>query len=128
MIRQQLLQLRAVLAVDMAGPARFRRVGLRLKRGRAQDQDATSTPVRKPTGKERHGAKVTKRYDTAATPYRRLLASGVLDAQQEAALDERYRRLNPAQLKRDIDAALDLLWTLAEPHIAHPNSIRAAAS
>lgn len=85
-------------------------------------------PVRKLTGKTRDGARVTKRYDAARTPYRRLVAAGVLDAQQKAALDERYRRLNPARLKRDIDAALDLLWTLAEPHIAHPNAIRAAAS
>lgn len=85
-------------------------------------------PVRKLTGKTRDGARVTKRYDTAATPYRRLLASGVLHAEQKARLDERYRRLNPARLKRDIDAALDLLWTLAEPHVPHPNATRAAAS
>src|SRR5581483_8533055 len=72
-------------------------------------------PMRKLAGKARDGAKVTKRYDTAATPYRRLLVAGVLDADHQAALGDRYRRLNPAQLKRDIDAALDLLWTLAEP-------------
>ena len=41
-------------------------------------------PLRKVVSKERVGAKVRKRYDTARTPYQRLLASGVLDeADQE---------------------------------------------
>ena len=35
-------------------------------------------PIRKLISKERHGARVIKRYDRAQTPYRRLLASGVL--------------------------------------------------
>ena len=64
----------------------------------------------------------------AATPYRRLLAAAVLDDAQRASLQERHRRLNPAQLKRDIDAALDLLWTLAEPPLdATPTGRRAAS-
>lgn len=71
-------------------------------------------PMRKLTSKERHGATVTKRYDLARTPYRRLLDAGVLATAQAAALRARYRALNPAQLKRDIDAALDRLWCLAE--------------
>ena len=37
-------------------------------------------PMRKLIAKERHGARVTKRYDTAQTPYQRLQRSGVLDA------------------------------------------------
>jgi transposase InsO family protein len=72
-------------------------------------------PMRKLLSKQRDGARVTKRYDAALTPYRRLLAASVLDDAQVAALRDRYQRLNPAQLKRDIDAALDLLWSLAEP-------------
>jgi hypothetical protein len=35
-------------------------------------------PVRKLTEKVRRGARITRRYDAAQTPYRRLLASGVL--------------------------------------------------
>jgi len=85
-------------------------------------------PVRKLVGKHRDGAKVTKRYDAAQTPYRRLLASGVLDADQQARLDDRYHRLNPAQLKRDLDAALDLLWTLAEPPPGPTPAARRATS
>jgi hypothetical protein len=85
-------------------------------------------PVRKLISKHRDGATVTKRYDPATTPYRRLLASGALDAEQTARLAERYRGLNPAQLKRDIDAALDLLWTLAEPPPGAAPAARTAAS
>ncbi len=71
-------------------------------------------PVRKLIGKSRDGARVAKRYDTAATPHRRLLAAGVLGSEQRSAIEARYHRLNPAQLKRDIDAALELLWSLAD--------------
>ncbi len=35
-------------------------------------------PVRRMTEKVRLGARVTRRYDTAQTPYRQLLASGCL--------------------------------------------------
>jgi hypothetical protein len=85
-------------------------------------------PVRKLTSKTRDGAKVTKRYDAARTPYQRLLAASALGADQKAALDARYRRLNPAQLKRDIDAALDLLWSLADPPPGASPASRTAAS
>src|SRR5579871_209219 len=40
-------------------------------------------PMRKLVAKERHGAKVHKVYDEAATPYRRLLASGVLSREHQ---------------------------------------------
>lgn len=41
-------------------------------------------PVRKLLSKERHGARVLKRYDGAQTPYRRLLASGILPPERRA--------------------------------------------
>ena len=85
-------------------------------------------PVRKLAAKERVGAKVTKRYDAAATPYRRLLAAGVLDAAGKDALDRRYRGLNPVRLKQDIDAALELLWALADRGPAIQPRTRRAAS
>jgi hypothetical protein len=84
--------------------------------------------MRKLVSKQRDGARVTKRYDPAATPYRRLLASGALDDARTTALRERHRALNPAQLKREIDAAVDLLWTLAEPAIGATPAARTAAS
>ena len=57
-------------------------------------------PVRKLVSKERHGARVRKRYDRAQTPYRRLLASGILTPARRDALVAEYHRLNPLQLRR----------------------------
>jgi hypothetical protein len=50
--------------------------------------------------KHRVGAKVTKRYDTPATPHRRLIALGALDEQTVARLEAEYLSLNPAELRR----------------------------
>jgi hypothetical protein len=71
-------------------------------------------PVRKLVAKERVGAKVRKRFDTARTPYQRLLTTGQLDEATAAALAQRYAVLNPVTLRTDLDAALAALWRLAE--------------
>jgi hypothetical protein len=71
-------------------------------------------PVRKLVSKERHGARVVKRYDRAQTPYRRLLASGVLTPERSAALAAQHQRLNPLQLRADLQTRLDALWKLAD--------------
>ena len=70
-------------------------------------------PVLQLQAKHRVGAKVHKTYDTARTPYQRLLESGVLTPEQKAELRETYARLNPAQLKREMECALGQLWALA---------------
>lgn len=75
-------------------------------------------PLRKIVSKERVGAKVRKRYDTARTPYQRLLASGVLDEQSAQRLRCQYLGLNPIKLRAEIDAALERLWQLAERETA----------
>lgn len=59
-------------------------------------------PVMKLVVKERHGARVRKRYDVATTPYHRLLASAQLDKQTKIKLRKRYAELNPAALKLEI--------------------------
>ena len=71
-------------------------------------------PLRKLTAKVRHGARVTKRYDRAQTPYQRLLASGVLTSDQHHALDTLYRSLNPLALRTQIQETLRRLWQLAD--------------
>jgi hypothetical protein len=71
-------------------------------------------PLRKLVSKERHGARVLKRYDRAQTPYRRLLASDVLAPERRDALAAEYDRLNPRQLHADLEARLDVLWKLAD--------------
>ena len=69
----------------------------------AKERDAT-------TGKSR------KTYDEARTPYRRLLASGVLDenAAQQQALAETFAAIGPAALRRHLAAAVEHLGRLQE--------------
>lgn len=71
-------------------------------------------PVLKLVSKERQGAKVSKHYDVARTPYERLCGLGVLDASQKKTMDRLYESLNPVQLRRRIDGALEKLWKLNE--------------
>ena len=59
-------------------------------------------PVRKLIKKERIGSKVTKRYDEAKTPYRRVLASPDIEDKIKLKLRKEYGMLNPAELKRKI--------------------------
>lgn len=74
-------------------------------------------PVMKLQHKTRHGAKVHKVYDTATTPYQRLLASRALSSSKQAELSTTYRSLNPVGLLNQINATLKRLWTLADrPH------------
>jgi len=61
------------------------------------------TPQQKLASKTRVGAKVTKRYDTAQTPYQRLLAHpDALDDLDAARLANLLLTTNPAQARRDV--------------------------
>ncbi len=71
-------------------------------------------PLRKLTAKVRRGARVTKRYDRAQTPYQRLLASGVLDEAHQQALTRLYHQLNPVALRTQIQETLRRVWQLAD--------------
>ena len=59
-------------------------------------------PVMKQIKKERIGNKVKKQYDTAKTPYQRLIESGVLNEEPKIKLTEYYETLNPAAILRQI--------------------------
>src|SRR6266699_1107285 len=73
-------------------------------------------PSMKLKSKERHGARVTKKYDQARTPYQRVLESSFIDEQTKKQLRQRYQLLNPAQLKRQIERLQrKLLATAARP-------------
>lgn len=61
-------------------------------------------PSMKLKSKERHGARVSKKYHEARTPYQRLLDSSFIKEETKQLLRARYRTLNPAQLKRQIEA------------------------
>ena len=73
-------------------------------------------PSMKLKSKERHGARVTKKYDRARTPYQRVLESSFIDELTKEQLRQRYQLLNPAQLKRQIERCQrKLLATAARP-------------
>ena len=58
--------------------------------------------------------KTKKTYDTAQTPYRRRLASGVLDARQQQALAETFAASGPAGRRRQLATAVEPLRRLQE--------------
>src|SRR5438105_2138178 len=62
-------------------------------------------PVRRLTEKVRLGARVTRRYDTAQTPYRRLVASSCLSHKAARELAGRSKRLDPLHLKLELESA-----------------------
>ncbi len=55
-----------------------------------------------------------KVYDTAQTPYQRLLKAGVLMEAKQQELAAIYHGLNPVLLLREINKNLEHLWKLAE--------------
>jgi hypothetical protein len=71
-------------------------------------------PVMRLIRKERVDGKVCRRYAKPQTPYRILRESGQLTPDMVKALDQTYRDLNPADLKRRIDQKLQKLYALYE--------------
>lgn len=71
-------------------------------------------PQMKLVSKTRKGAKVSKKFDVAQTPYQRVLASPHVLKPVKAQLTEIYRQLNPAQLKRDLIACQDELLRISK--------------
>ena len=71
-------------------------------------------PVMKLVSKERIGGSLKRKYATPKTPYQRLMESGQISEQNRKQLETVYLNLNPAQLKRSIDAKLDKLYQTYE--------------
>jgi hypothetical protein len=71
-------------------------------------------PTMKLVSKTRKGARVHKVYDTAKTPYQRLLESGMLTPAQQVEMAATYRGLNPVLLLSQLNAHLEQLWKLAD--------------
>jgi len=67
-------------------------------------------PVMKLKSKERVGGKVKRKYELSKTPYQRLLESGQIRDEVKDELNAIYLSLNPARVKRNIDAKLDKLY------------------
>ena len=62
--------------------------------------------------KKRAGRSVTRRYDEARTPYRRLGESDLLERTVEQGLEMRLKRMNPTALTRERETLRDRLWEL----------------
>ena len=71
-------------------------------------------PTMKLIAKTRHGARVHKVYDTARTPYQRLLQSDTLTEVKRVALAATYQGLNPVLLLNEINGNLEKLWQLTD--------------
>ncbi len=70
-------------------------------------------PSAKLKGKERIGSRVKKTYHPPRTPYQRMLDSQNVTAETKQKLKCLYSRLNPAELKRNIDSIQEKLWKIA---------------
>ena len=70
-------------------------------------------PVMKLVEKTKIGSKVRRRYDKAKTPYQRVLECDKIDKRVKEILREKYRTLNPAELKREITLCQERLFEYA---------------
>ncbi len=55
-------------------------------------------------------SRLRRKWDTATTPYQRVVSTGVLTEDWRVTLDARYAQTNPRQLRRTIYADLARLW------------------
>lgn len=70
-------------------------------------------PQQKLISKVRDGAKISKKYDTAATPYTRVMAHPDVTTLPQRRLSKQHDSFNPAAVQRQIQALADELLTLA---------------
>jgi hypothetical protein len=70
-------------------------------------------PVLKLVSKEHVDKKLIKRYDTAATPFQRVLAAEGIPFETKARLTNLYVQLNPVQLRTSIDEKVAKLWKIS---------------
>lgn len=80
------------------------------------------TPQQKLVSKTRVGARVSKKHDTAKTPFQRLSARDDIDQTIKDNLARWYHQLNPAQLRRDIAALQEQLFAFSTTK-SHPASV-----
>ncbi len=63
-------------------------------------------PMRKVVFKDRQGGKVIKRYDTAKTPFQRLIEKSMLNNDVKTVLLKQYQTLNPLAIHRKLEDLL----------------------
>ena len=82
-------------------------------------------PVMKLRHKTRNGARVRKTYYPAKAPCQKLLEFDLLSHDERDALERVYCNLNPVQLKRQLDAALEALLNTSDLHTDRTRSVTA---
>ena len=85
-----------------------------LYRGELRQYKNFFQTVMKLVSKERIGGRVKRKYDVPRSPYQRLMESNQISEESKRELEAIYLSLNPAQLKRSIDAKLDWLYQTYE--------------
>jgi hypothetical protein len=71
-------------------------------------------PSFKLIAKERIANKTIKRYETANTPYQRVLERKDISLEAKARLINLYLQLNPAELRHRIDQKTAKLWRISQ--------------
>lgn len=72
-------------------------------------------PSMKLFSKVRVKSRYVKKYDRAATPFKRLKASGILTTKQEESLDREYESLDPFALEKRIQKNLRKIEKMKAP-------------
>jgi hypothetical protein len=93
-------------------------------------------PQQKLISKVRRGAKVSKKHDKAATPFRRAIDHPDMTVQRIVALTRTYSLINPAATQRQVQALTAELFTLAtakagptaQPHVNKRARLREATN
>lgn len=70
-------------------------------------------PSLKLLSKERQGSRIVKQYESAQTPYQRVLAAETIAAETKAALKRQFVELDPIALQNQIAKLQDELWQYA---------------
>jgi hypothetical protein len=83
-------------------------------------------PQQKLISKVRDGAKVSKKYDTAATPFQRAINHPTMTEGRIVGLATTQGRINPAATQRRIQALTNQLLTLTTSKAAPKTNARAA--
>lgn len=72
------------------------------------------TPVMKLKEKTRVGGKLIKKHDEPKTPYHRLMQSEHISDQDKAALRSRFERLNPFEIKKELESRLKWFFKIVD--------------
>lgn len=82
--------------------------------GTLRDYTNYFQPVQKLLEKKRVGSRVVKKYDTAKTPYQRVLESREVSQEVKEELRTHYMNLNPVALRKEVEKGLEKLFSLVE--------------